>query len=218
MKRIWPWSIAIVALTVLTFWICFAWLDRNHEAESRGSVNVKVQLDGFRDHANLVRNDDGSHSYILSNYDGTSEVLSPEEFASRLHQQQESRNLLSVIFNISHPIGILWVSVGLLGQVLFTGRMVVQWLASEKEHASVVPPMFWWMSLIGSLMLLSYFVWRRDIVGILGQGFGLAIYLRNLQLIYFAQPVPIAEAHEENSDSGFPERDQIELTGTAPRR
>jgi lipid-A-disaccharide synthase-like uncharacterized protein len=82
------------------------------------------------------------------------------------------------------------VSVGLLGQVLFTGRMIVQWLASEKKHESVVPPVFWWMSLIGSLMLLSYFTWRRDIVGILGQGFGLAIYLRNLHLIYFPRTRP----------------------------
>ena len=55
------------------------------------------------------------------------------------------------------------------------------------------PPMFWWMSLLGSTMLLTYFLWRRDVVGILGQGIGLAIYVRNLHLIYFpSEPKPVA--------------------------
>jgi lipid-A-disaccharide synthase-like uncharacterized protein len=64
------------------------------------------------------------------------------------------------------------VGLGLLGQVLFTGRMLVQWLASEKQKRSVVPVAFWWMSLIGATMLLVYFTWRRDIVGVLGQATG----------------------------------------------
>jgi lipid-A-disaccharide synthase-like uncharacterized protein len=76
--------------------------------------------------------------------------------------------------------------------------MVVQWMASEKQRRSVVPPMFWWMSLIGSLMLLSYFLWRRDVVGILGQGIGLAIYVRNLHLIYLTRPAAV-EAPLEGS-------------------
>jgi lipid-A-disaccharide synthase-like uncharacterized protein len=184
------WALIIVAGTIATFWICLKWLDATSASSAEGGMNVKIQLDGFKDHATLVVNDDGTHGYLLTEYGGDMTRLTPEEFAARLYHQQESRTLLSVIFNISHPIGILWVSVGLLGQVLFTGRMLVQWWVSEKHKQSVVPPMFWWFSLIGSLMLLSYFVWRRDIVGILGQGFGLAIYLRNLQLIYLTRRAP----------------------------
>ncbi|ACV69613.1 lipid A biosynthesis domain protein [Desulfohalobium retbaense DSM 5692] len=78
----------------------------------------------------------------------------------------------------------MWVSVGLLGQVFFTGRMVVQWITSERKRRSVIPVAFWWMSLLGACMLLLYFIWRKDIVGILGQSTGLFIYLRNLRLIY----------------------------------
>lgn len=148
---------------------------------------MKVQLDGARDHANLALNPDGTHRYDIILLDGSVESLTPEEFADRVYRQQQSRSLLAVIFNISHPIGILWVSIGLLGQLVFTGRMLVQWLASEKNRQSVVPAAFWWLSVIGSLMLLSYFTWRRDIVGILGQGFGMAIYLRNLHLIYLTR-------------------------------
>ena len=74
--------------------------------------------------------------------------------------------------------------LGLLGQVLFTGRMVVQWLVSEKQKQSVVPTAFWWMSLIGASMLITYFIWRKDIVGFLGQATGWLIYVRNLWLIY----------------------------------
>jgi lipid-A-disaccharide synthase-like uncharacterized protein len=186
------WAALIVAGTIGTIWGCLQLMERRNPAASKDAVNVKVQLDGARDHADLIQNSDGSHSYVLKRDDGASETLSPEEFAAKLYRQQRSRSFLSIIFNISHPIGMLWVSVGLLGQALFTGRMVVQWWVSERNRQSVVPPIFWWMSLVGSMMLLSYFVWRRDIVGILGQGFGLAIYLRNLHLIYLvkrAQPL-----------------------------
>ena len=62
--------------------------------------------------------------------------------------------------------------------------MIVQWVASEKRKKSVVPPLFWWMSLAGSLLLLSYFLWRRDPIGLLGQAFGIFVYLNNLYLIY----------------------------------
>ena len=79
---------------------------------------------------------------------------------------------------------MIWVAVGLLGQVLFTGRMIVQWIASEKSKKSVVPTAFWWMSLIGASMLITYFIWRKDVVGILGQATGWGIYVRNLYLIY----------------------------------
>ena len=74
--------------------------------------------------------------------------------------------------------------LGFLGQALFAGRMLVQWLVSERQRRSVVPTVFWWMSLGGASMLLVYFVWRRDIVGVVGQTTGWIIYLRNLWFIH----------------------------------
>ena len=77
-----------------------------------------------------------------------------------------------------------WVMVGLTGQLLFTGRFLVQWLASERERRSVIPIAFWYFSLAGGAVLFSYALWRRDPVFILGQSMGLAIYTRNLWLIH----------------------------------
>ena len=76
-----------------------------------------------------------------------------------------------------------WIVVGFLGQALFTARFLVQWIASERSGRSTVPDAFWWLSLSGGAVLLAYAIWRRDPVFILGQGLGLALYLRNLVLI-----------------------------------
>src|SRR5690606_35677848 len=98
------------------------------------------------------------------------------------------RGWLYQVLDITGPLGIIWIGIGLLGQVMFTGRMLVQWLVSEKHKRSVVPPAFWWMSLAGSSMLLSYFTWRVDVIGILGQATPWGIYARNLWLIYHPGP------------------------------
>ena len=110
--------------------------------------------------------------------------MSPDDLAGRLLDQGRPRGFLYRLFNITSPVGMLWVGLGFLGQILFTGRMLLQWLVSERERRSVVPVGFWWMSLIGASMLLLYFVWRRDIVGVVGQCAGWVIYGRNLWLIY----------------------------------
>jgi len=159
------------------------WLLRDAPADDPNAVTITIRVDGALDRAQLVRLSDGSHQYILRHYDGTTTVLKPEELAARLYAQEDSRNLLAYVFNISSPVGMVWVSIGLFGQLLFTGRMLVQWLTSERAKRSVVPAAFWWMSLGGAIMLLAYFVWRRDVVGVIGQSFGLIIYIRNLHLI-----------------------------------
>ena len=76
-----------------------------------------------------------------------------------------------------------WLTIGFLGQALFTARFLVQWLASEKKRESVVPVAFWWLSLLGGTALLSYAIFRRDPVIITGQGMGLFVYVRNLMLL-----------------------------------
>jgi lipid-A-disaccharide synthase-like uncharacterized protein len=66
---------------------------------------------------------------------------------------------------------------------LFSARFLVQWLVSEKRRESVIPVAFWYLSLAGSAVLLTYAIYRKDPVFILGQSMGSVIYLRNLWLI-----------------------------------
>ncbi len=118
--------------------------------------------------------------------DGTIE-LSPQEFAHALdvsQREMESSGFLYRFFNITKPWSFAWIAVGFLGQALFTFRMVLQWYASEKEKRSVIPVAFWWGSLFGGMLLFAYFVWRKDVVGIVGQSTGIFIYARNLVLIH----------------------------------
>ena len=85
----------------------------------------------------------------------------------------------------------VWVGVGLFGQVLFSARFIVQWIASERRKQSVVPREFWYLSLAGALITLTYAIYRRDPVFILGYAPGLFIYARN---IYFIHKTPDAPA------------------------
>ena len=78
----------------------------------------------------------------------------------------------------------IWLTVGFLGQAMFTMRFVVQWIKSERLKRSVVPLAFWYFSLAGGAILFAYAVHRLDPVFIVGQGMGIFIYLRNLWLIY----------------------------------
>ena len=82
-----------------------------------------------------------------------------------------------------HNPDSLWLAIGFAGQLLFTSRFLVQWIASERARRSIVPVAFWWFSLAGGATLLAYALWRRDPVFALGQATGLIIYLRNLILI-----------------------------------
>ena len=79
---------------------------------------------------------------------------------------------------------LAWVAVGLFGQLMFTMRFVVQWIASERAHRSIVPELFWYFSMAGGVILFAYAVHRRDPVFILGQSMGLFIYARNIWLIH----------------------------------
>ena len=76
-----------------------------------------------------------------------------------------------------------WLLLGFGGQAVFMGRFVVQWLASERLRRSVIPVSFWYLSILGALVLLVYALHRRDVVFVAGQGLGVAIYLRNLHLV-----------------------------------
>ncbi|MCL4359821.1 lipid-A-disaccharide synthase N-terminal domain-containing protein [Patescibacteria group bacterium] len=75
-----------------------------------------------------------------------------------------------------------WVVFGFLAQGVFFLRFVVQWIVSEKEKKSIVPMSFWYLSIVGSVMILIYALERRDPVFISGQFLALFIYLRNIML------------------------------------
>jgi lipid-A-disaccharide synthase-like uncharacterized protein len=76
-----------------------------------------------------------------------------------------------------------WVLLGYAGQALFSMRFIVQWLASERVGRSVIPVAFWFFSIGGGILLFVYALYIRDPVFILGQGFGLFVYLRNLYFV-----------------------------------
>tara|TARA_B100001248_G_C26984644_1_gene276212 strand:- start:163 stop:459 length:297 start_codon:yes stop_codon:yes gene_type:complete len=81
-------------------------------------------------------------------------------------------------------IEIIFLLIGFVGQGLFASRFIVQWIYSEKKGESYIPLVFWYLSIFGGMGLLTYAIFRKDPVIIVGQLFGIFIYLRNLILIY----------------------------------
>ena len=79
---------------------------------------------------------------------------------------------------------IIFLIIGFAGQGLFASRFIIQWLYSEKLGKSSIPVIFWYLSIFGGIGLLTYAIFRQDPVIIVGQTFGIFIYVRNLYLIY----------------------------------
>lgn len=86
--------------------------------------------------------------------------------------------------NVNSTRDLIWLSVGLLAQMMFSARFLIQWITSEREGRSVIPIAFWYFSLGGGLLLLAYGIYRGEPVIILGQSFGIVVYFRNLWLIH----------------------------------
>ena len=76
-----------------------------------------------------------------------------------------------------------WLAFGLIAQLLFGARFLVQWISSERAGRSVVPMAFWFFSMGGGLMTLVYGLVKREPVIILGQALATVIYVRNIMLI-----------------------------------
>ena len=95
-----------------------------------------------------------------------------------------SREIGTYLHNV-FIVKLNWiVLVGYIGQALFTMRFVVQWIATERAKKSVIPVAFWFFSIGGGLLLLAYALFIKDPVFIIGQGFGVFVYLRNLYFVY----------------------------------
>ncbi len=75
------------------------------------------------------------------------------------------------------------LAIGLVGQFMFFMRFFFQWIHSEKHRKSLIPDIFWYLSLFGGILLLVYAILKRDIVFIIGQSTGTFIYLRNIFLL-----------------------------------
>lgn len=90
---------------------------------------------------------------------------------------------LSDYFANTPTVELVWLAIGFAAQLMFSARFLVQWIASEKARASVMPVTFWYFSLAGGLMLLAYAIYRMDPVFIMGQSFGVIVYSRNLFLL-----------------------------------
>lgn len=76
-----------------------------------------------------------------------------------------------------------WIVVGLIGQIMFFSRFIVQWIASEKKGESVIPYSFWILSLAGGSLLTFYAFHIKDPIFFLGSLLNIFIYSRNIILI-----------------------------------
>jgi len=141
----------------------------------------------FSDRIVTIKVEKGADDKLRATFDGWEEGktgLTGDEFFTEVLARKKNLPWIYGILDVTSLAGVLWVVFGLAGQGVFTARMIVQWQASEKARASVVPPVFWWLSLLGASMLMIYFIWRKEIVGFLGQSTGWIIYIRNLWFIY----------------------------------
>ncbi len=79
---------------------------------------------------------------------------------------------------------MIWVGIGFIGQSLFFSRWLIQWVVSERKAESQIPVSFWYMSLIGSVIVLAYAIHKVDPVFMVGQGVGTLVYIRNIMLLH----------------------------------
>jgi len=84
---------------------------------------------------------------------------------------------------------LVWIGVGLIAQLMFSMRFLVQWIATERARVSIIPETFWYFSFAGGILLLAYAIYRLDPVFMLGQGTGLIIYSRNIYFIWLGKRV-----------------------------
>ncbi|MBB4007645.1 lipid-A-disaccharide synthase N-terminal domain-containing protein [Allorhizobium taibaishanense] len=93
-------------------------------------------------------------------------------------------NDLLAYFKIHDTADLIWLGLGVVAQLMFSLRFIIQWLVSEKQKRSVIPAAFWWFSVIGGIMLLAYGIHRGEPIIMLGQGLGIVVYIRNLMLLH----------------------------------
>lgn len=178
--------IAMILLVFLGMWLVL------QPALSRSATDLTVTVGAHE--ILLMRAHDGDqvqYQIIAPKTMASERLMNPAELDSFISTQVELWNARPVLerhllgfFNITTWGTFGWVMIGLIGQAAFFGRMFVQWIISERSQISTVPEIFWWFSFIGGVCLFTYFVWRVDIVGVMGQSTGIIIYARNLRLLH----------------------------------
>jgi lipid-A-disaccharide synthase-like uncharacterized protein len=88
----------------------------------------------------------------------------------------------------------VWFTIGMTAQLAFFFRFFVQWVVSERRRQSVVPNVFWYLSLAGGVLLLIYSIHKRDTVFTVGSILGCFVYARNLRLVHLEK---VREAESE---------------------
>jgi lipid-A-disaccharide synthase-like uncharacterized protein len=83
-------------------------------------------------------------------------------------------------------------TIGFIAQLLFSSRLIIQWISSEKQKKVVTPSLFWVISLIASFLLFIYGYLRDDFAIMLGQILTYFIYIRNLQIQGNWKKIPLA--------------------------
>ncbi len=86
--------------------------------------------------------------------------------------------------NMANWPSYFWEGVGISAAIIFYGRFYIQWLVSEQRGESTIPVVFWYLSAVGSLMLLAYGFYIQSPVGVLSHSFNIIIYTRNLNFIW----------------------------------
>lgn len=192
-KRVkWEPAALMVVVLGLGLWIGFGPASRPQLAVAPGAMTQEVRIGDERGvlEAVLVGAAPGEFRFRLLMRDVPP---SPEFDRAEAERRFGTRVVAKTIaprsnwifrkLNITSWVGVVWLGIGLAGQIAFSGRMILQWITSERKRQSIITESFWWFSLGGSLLLFSYFVWRQEPIGMLGQATGIVIYARNLRLI-----------------------------------
>ncbi len=94
-----------------------------------------------------------------------------------------SHQLTDYLYDVFVERFDFWLAFGIMAQLLFTARFLVQWMASERAGRSVIPMAFWIFSMAGGLMTLIYGLVRREPIIIMGQALSVGIYVRNIMFV-----------------------------------
>jgi lipid-A-disaccharide synthase-like uncharacterized protein len=191
----WEPAVLMAIVLGLGLWIAFGPASKPKFPIEKDALTMEERLGNSRGELEAYKPPGASdYSFRLWNVRGpkTPDVMTRAEVEKRWGKDNIEEMLSAEhnwvfktfkFLNISSWQSLVWVGIGFLGQLAFSGRMLLQWLVSEKHRRSVITESFWWFSLFGGLTLFSYFVWRQDPVGILGQAFGVVIYSRNIRLL-----------------------------------
>ena len=206
----WSAVLAMVLLIGLGAWLVYVPKHTIYRPEAReGAVLREFMLNQRKGWIEVYPLDEANHDFRIIGRSGeASDPISEEAMRRALGEAQVDLlirgedNPLFQLFNITSWFSMIWVAIGLGGQVVFSCRFLIQWIVSEREKKSVIPEIFWWFSFVGGVCLFLYFVWRQDIVGVLGQSSGVVIYARNLRLIRKEKRRALKRAAGEQGGAG----------------